>query len=46
MVRLVLCVSFSALTLMIEWEQGHLTCENPIPAIPIGSVLEQVEEYD
>jgi len=31
---------------MIDWEQEHLTGENTIPAIPIGSVLEQVEEYD
>ena len=42
--ELVLCVPFSALTLMAVWEEGHQACRNTILLIPRGSVLDQVEE--
>jgi len=44
--KLMLCVPFNALTLISWWQEGHLTCKRPIPLIPRGSVLLQVEEED
>jgi len=34
LVRSVICVPFSALTLMVGWQEGHLAHKNPIPLIP------------
>ena len=43
---LVLCISFSALTLMAGWwQEGHPAC-NHVPLIRNGSVPEQMEEED
>jgi len=36
--------SFSALTLMVGWQKGHLAHKNPIPLILTGSLPEHVEE--
>jgi len=44
--QLVLCVSFSALVLMVGSQEGRLAHKNPIPLIPIVSVQEQVNEED
>jgi len=41
-----LCVSFSALTLMVGCQEGHLTHKNQVPLMSRGSVLEQVEEEE
>jgi len=37
------CVLFSALILKVGWQEGHLARQNPVPLIPKGSCLEQVE---
>jgi len=42
--RSVLCVYFSALTLMVGWQEGHGACRNRIPLILNDSFLEQAEE--
>ena len=39
-----LSVPFSALTLMVGWQEGHLACKKPIPLTSRGSHLERVEE--
>jgi len=36
----VLSVSFSALTLLVDWQEGHLACEN----LHYFSLLEQGEK--
>jgi len=38
--ELVLCVPFSALTLMVGWKEGHPVHKNPISLIPSSSLLE------
>jgi len=37
-------VPFSALTLMVGWQKGHLTSKIPCSTSPRGSIAEQVEE--
>jgi len=41
---LVLCVPFSALTLIAGWQEGHPARKNPHSTNPRGSLLEQVEK--
>jgi len=41
---LVLCVPFSASTLMAGWQEGNLAHKSPIPLIPRGSLPQRVEE--
>jgi len=40
----VLCVPFSALTLVFGWQDGHPARNKTIPLIPRGTVSEQVED--
>jgi len=37
-------VSFRALTLLAEWQDGHPDHKKPVPLINNGSLPEQVEE--
>ena len=43
---LVFCVPFTALILMVGWQEGHPARKKTIPVILRSSVLEQVEEED
>ena len=36
--------SFSALTLLAGWQEGHLACKKPMSLIHKGSLLEEVEK--
>jgi len=40
---LMLCVAFSALMLMLGWQEGHVAHINAVPLIPTASLQEQVE---
>jgi len=39
-----LWVHFSALTLLVALQEWRLVCKKPVPLMPKGSCLEQVEE--
>ena len=39
---LMLCVPFTAMILMVGWQEGHAAYKNTIPLIPIVSVPQNV----
>jgi len=43
---LVHCLSFITSTLMVRWQQGHLSCVILVPLTARGSFLEHVVEED
>jgi len=41
-----LCVPFSALTIVVEWQEGHPAHRKPVLVIHRGFLPEEVEEED